>query len=241
MLKSQVMNRISSLQVADNIQSILSANPILSSLSTAEIRSVAEHSSLIDLPAHKRLFDQESPAVAFYYLETGRIKLYRLSENGDEKIIEIIEPGNMFAFTLLFIEGVKYPVNASALVNSEVISINTRHFSDLLRNSTDLCFSVMAAMSSRMMKLIQEIDSLSLQTGSTRVKSYLLNHTTADQPLFEIPVSKKTLASHLSIKPETFSRIMRCLINSGQIRVNGKEIEVVDRDDLFSTICQITD
>ncbi len=34
----------------------------------------------------------------------GQIKLFRLSASGDEKIIDIIQPGNTFAEALMFME-----------------------------------------------------------------------------------------------------------------------------------------
>lgn len=223
------------------IESTLLDVPIFASLTPEAVKGIAEHSALINLSSNERLFKRGNPASSFYYLKKGRLKLYRLSENGNEKIIEIIEPGNLVAFTLLFIEGSRYPVNANTLATSEIISIDTGYFSGLLKNSTELCFGVMAAMSRRTMGLIQEIDALSLQSGNSRVASYLLAHTSKQQPFYQLPVSKKTLALLLSVKPETLSRIIRCLTNAGVIKVNDKEIEIIDREGLSTAACVITD
>lgn len=223
--------------VNNEISQILAKNPILSSLSADTIEEISKRSVSKTLSSQQQLFVRDEPAKAFYFLKSGRIKLYRLSQSGDEKILEIIEPNNLFAFTLLFIDGARYPVTASALVPSEVIAINSQYFSQLLKDSTELCFKVMAAMSSRMMGLIQEIDDLSLQSGSSRVAAYLLSHTSDIKPIYQLPVSKKTLASRLSIKPETLSRLISCLITSGAISVRDKEIEVLDRQSLSSAVC----
>jgi len=235
------MKKISVLMPKEKIEEVLLRNPILASLSLEKIKEIGRHSTHINLESNNKLFAQGAPARAFFYLHKGRVKLYRLSENGDEKIIEIIEPGNLFAFTLLFMDNSRYPVNAATLVSSEIISISSKHFSSLLRESTDLCFKIMAAMSTRMMGLIQEIDALSLHSGSSRVASYLLAHTSDKKPVYQLPVSKKTLALRLSIKPETLSRIIRCLADAKVIRVNDKEVEILKRSELSSTVCPIID
>jgi CRP-like cAMP-binding protein len=40
--------------------------------------------------------------------------------------------------------------------------------------------------------------------------------------------SRQLLASRLAIKPETLSRILRSLADSGAIRVDGRQIEIRD-------------
>lgn len=48
----------------------------------------------------------------------------------------------------------------------------------------------------------------------------------------EIPVAKQLVAGHLSIQPETFSRIMHRLGDEGIIRLDGREISILDRERL---------
>jgi len=230
-----------SVKAREFIEAVLQVNPLLESLSPEIVRDIAKHSALTTISPGENLFEMGEPASAFYYLTQGRVKLYRLSPKGDEKIIEVIQPGNLFAFPLLFVEGSEYPVSATALLECEVICIDSQHFASVLAGSTALCFSVMAAMSRRMMGLIQEIDALSLQTGSSRFASYLLSHTSEKQPVYQLPVSKKNLASLLSIKPETLSRIMRCLISAGVIELHDKEVTILSREGLSVTICPLAD
>lgn len=48
----------------------------------------------------------------------------------------------------------------------------------------------------------------------------------------EIPVAKQLVAGHLSIQPETFSRIMHRLGDEGIIHLDGREISILDRERL---------
>ncbi|MNJ69334.1 transcriptional regulator FixK [compost metagenome] len=45
---------------------------------------------------------------------------------------------------------------------------------------------------------------------------------------FELPMAKQLIAGHLSIQPETFSRIMRRLIDEAVISQDGRKINILD-------------
>ena len=49
---------------------------------------------------------------------------------------------------------------------------------------------------------------------------------------FELPVAKQIVASRLSVKPETFSRIIKNLSSSGVIQVVGSRVTIHDREAL---------
>jgi len=88
--------------------------------------------------------------------------------------------------------------------------------------------------------LVQDIAALSLQSASSRYASYLLTHTSDKKPVFQLLLTKK-LASFLSIKPETLSRIMGCMVRAGVITINNKEITVNNRENLSVVVCPIID
>jgi hypothetical protein len=51
--------------------------------------------------------------------------------------------------------------------------------------------------------------------------------------VINLNIPKGVLASRLSVKPETFSRILHTFTEQGLIRVNGSAIEVIDADGLY--------
>lgn len=185
----------------------------------------------LNLPEHDHLFHFGDRARYFYVLRTGQIQLYRLSPGGEEKVIEIILPGQSFAEAVMFFKINSYPVSAKAVLNSELWRIDMTVFLGLLQESNELCLSLMGGMSRRLHGAIQDIDQLTLQNASMRVIQLLLqsapNQTVVRYSLdWETP--KQILASRLSVRPETFSRILQRLSRKGLISVQGKSIEVLD-------------
>ena len=211
---------------------VLRTTPLLSRLSDDQLQRVATHAVLQQLEEGQWIFSQGDGARRFYLVLKGQIRLFRLSPEGEEKIIEIVSPGQTFAEALMFLNAPRYPVCASALCATDVISIDARDFAAMLRESVDTCFVVMGALSQRLRGLIGEIDDLTLHTAKSRVARYLLARCPKDRRTFELDVRKGVLASRLSVKPETFSRVIKQLSQEDAIEVLGPRITILDRQAL---------
>ncbi len=196
-------------------------------LSDEQLQRVAKKAHRVKLREGETLFQQQDSARRFYLVLSGQIKLFRMSPDGNEKVIEIVTAGCTFAEALMFQEIPRYPVSAQALQDTNVISIDSLDFFNMLRDSVDTCFILLADMSMRLRGLISEIDVLTLHSATSRVASYLLTiaeEEGSDQ--LELQVSKQILASRLSVKPETFSRIIKSLNVQGAVEICGQYVHI---------------
>jgi CRP-like cAMP-binding protein len=207
----------------------LRATPLLSALDDAELKRVAEHAVRRHLDEGTWLFSQGDTARHFYLVLSGQVRLFRLAPDGSEKVIEIVSAGETFAEALMFLNAPRYPVCAAALGPSEVIAMDARDFAAMLRDSVETCFVVLGALSRRLRSLIGEIDNLTLHSARSRVARYLLAHCPEDRRAFALDVRKGVLASRLSIKAETFSRVFKQLTDAGAISVHGAHVTLIDR------------
>lgn len=210
-------------------------------LTDAQVDRIARRAKRLSISEGESIFDQGDSADRFYLVLNGFIKLYRLAPDGNEKVIEIISPGHTFAEALLFLDQPRYPVSAQALKDSEVISIDGHDFLDLLRNSVDLCLLMLGDMSFRLRALIKEIDDLSLHSATCRVAGYMFAHTPTRSNEFDLEIPKHVLASRLSVKPETFSRIIKSLKTKGILQINGSRVQILDRHalELAADVCAL--
>ena len=207
----------------------LRASHLFSTLGPSQLTSALEGSKVLLLEDGQSLFETGDRAKRFYYVDSGLIKLYRLSPEGGEKIIDIIRKGNTFAEALMFLEHPVYPVSAAAIGTTQLVSIDSARFLAQLRGSVDTCFRIMGVMSQRLRGLIKEIDDLTLQSATTRLCGMLWRQMEqSGSHQFALLAPKGVLASRLSIKPETFSRILNNLSSNGVISVKGAQIEILD-------------
>jgi len=210
---------------------------LFNDLTKDQLDDVLQHAYIQKLDKDQILFSQGDQVDRFYLVYSGQIKLFRLSAEGQEKIIEIVISGQTFAEALMFLERPRYPVSCSALKDAEIIVFDSKQFLKMLRLSPDMCFILLGTMSQRIRGLIHEIDNLSLQNGRHRLSAYLLEQA-GDADYIKLSVPKSVLSSRLSIQPETFSRIVKQLRNTSTIKVDGSEIEILDREQLeeYATI-----
>lgn len=216
-------------QRSQEIIEALKCSHLFSSLTDLQLDRVYRHSRIVELEDGQLLFSQGENVVCFYLVLSGKIKLYRVSPDGQEKIIEIVPAGEVFAEALMFMDQPYYPVSAAALSNTVVVGIEARDFKAMLWDSVDTCLLLLGDMSFRLRKLIHEIDTLTLHSGTCRVASYLLQHAPDDQECFDLDVAKSVIAARLSVKPETFSRIIKNLREQGIISIDGNKITIHDR------------
>ncbi|MCW8910532.1 MAG: Crp/Fnr family transcriptional regulator [Gammaproteobacteria bacterium] len=204
---------------------------LMSQLSNSQLNKIQKTIKLVRLTEGEHLFEQGQEADKFYLVRSGQIKLFRVSMEGSERVIDIIQPGQIFAESVLFLNKGKYPIGAEALLNTELLSFDFKTFRSVLEESKDTCFQLMSDMSQCLHQYLDQVDYLTLQNASFRLINYLLQQVPEDhQPdksyVIQLTTSKSVIASWLSIQPETFSRILRTLKNRKLIDVNGKSITV---------------
>jgi len=214
------------------IKQCLQQHHLFSKLTELQLDRVYQFSQVICLDEGQILFNQSEKVKAFYMVLSGKIKLFRMSADGQEKIIEIVKAGEVFAEALMFTDQTDYPVSAAALAETEVLGISSVKFKNMLWDSTDTCLLLLGDMSLRLRRLISEIDKLTLHSGTCRVASYLIQELPEGTKEFKLEIPKNIIAARLSIKPETFSRIIKSLNNQGILSIDGNSVIVHDIDNL---------
>lgn len=206
---------------------------LLAALSQPEFEEVLAHARARTLVPGERLFDQGDPCTHFFFVLSGIVKLCRVAPSGEEKVMDLVRPGNFFAEAAMFMGG-RYPINARALEATRLVALDSRHFVGLVRANSDLCLRLLSKMSQRMHGLINEIDNLTLHSGAQRVIGYLLEQLPEGvaPPSVRLMVPKHVIASRLGIQPETLSRVLAKLRGQQLIDVRDDMIVLNDVDAL---------
>ena len=181
------------------------------------------------------LFHQGDVADRFYLLIDGQMKLTRVLPEGHEKLVEVIHAGQSFAEALLFSGAPNYPVSASALKGSSLVSIDGSHYRRILEEQPKICLDLLATFSIRLHQRLNEIDTLTLANASRRVVRFLCQEQEACNGPIQLNVPKRLIASQLGIQPETFSRILHRMIDAGVIAMERRNIRILDTPSLVNS------
>ncbi|MEY6433892.1 Crp/Fnr family transcriptional regulator [Thioalkalicoccus limnaeus] len=178
--------------------------------------------------AGERLFAQGDVARHFFLVADGSVKLSRLSRDGDEKVIEVIQAGQLFAEAVMFMDERRYPVNATTVTETRLILFEHAPLLGLLDESPDVALKLLGSLSRRIHGLLSQLDELTLHNATYRLISYLLSEGRATAGEVRLAVPKQVIASRLSMQPETLSRILARLRTRRLIEVQGDTIKLCD-------------
>jgi CRP-like cAMP-binding protein len=181
--------------------------------------------------AGERLFSHRDAALHFFLLRSGSVKLYRLSPEGDEKIMRLIRPSETFAESVLFMDAPRYPVHGEGVEAGELVALDRDTFLAILRESFPTCRAVMAQMTLRIQAHWDEIETLALQNSRYRVVHYLLGLVPAEacgRVTVTLPARKVLIAARVAVTPETLSRTFRALSDERLIEVADDVVTIRD-------------
>lgn len=211
----------------------LSLQPLFQEMSGEELQRLAAGCTLNRLVRGDMVFRVGEPCESFHVVVTGQIKLYVLSPAGQEKVIEIVAPGQSFAEALMF-TGRAYILNAQALADSLVLSIGKDAVVDEIGRDPRFAMRMLAGISRRLHGLVRDVEAYALHSGAQRIIGYLLRDRVvgddASNEAFTVSlaVSKATIASRLSLTPEYFSRVLHEFEAAGLVRIDKRDIHILD-------------
>jgi CRP-like cAMP-binding protein len=214
-----------------SLQSELQSSALFEALDNTQLESIVLTARKITLLAKGALFEKGTDAHYFYLLHSGQIKLFSLSADGDEKVMEIIYPSQTFGEAVMFMPKQFYPVSAEAISDSELYCFEMKRFREILDNSKDTCFRLLAIMGRHLHARVNEINNLTLHNATYRLVVYLLGQLPDDATVLSaihLTTPKNIIAARLSIKPETFSRILLNISKQGLVKVKGNDISLLD-------------
>lgn len=176
------------------------------------------------------IFSDGDNCHGFYGIISGQVTVFKLSPDGREQILHLLNDGDVFGEVPVF-EGESYPAYAKANQDAKTLFFPKDPFLDLLRKDPAIVFKIAAELSRRLRMFTNMIEALSLHEVPSRLASYLLDlnkqQDNSDNIILEIP--KHQLASLLGTIPETLSRILTKMSKKGMICSTGsKTLQILD-------------
>lgn len=220
---------------------ILRKTPLFSNLPPGDLARIAGIASLKRLARKGSVFREGDRADGFFVVAEGRVKVFKLSEEGKEQVLHLVGPGQSFAEATIF-EGGVYPAHAEALDDCELIYLPKRPFTDMIEKDPRIALRMMASLSRWLKRMIDLVENISLRDVESRLVRFVSEDMKSrgvpfrDGAVYELDVTKNVLASRLGTVPETFSRTLKKLQDEGKIRVKGKQIRILDAEGLFSVL-----
>lgn len=207
----------------------LKGNEYFDNLPEPMLKDISEHMHLREYQRGDVLFWEGDPCDGLYIVEQGSAKIFRLSPQGRQYIVRILQEGDTFAEVPAF-DGAANPVNVEALEACRVWVIDGELLRRLVELHPHFAQKVLANFGRMLRGMVRMVSEMAF---------YQVTHRLA-RLIAEMPQERSAphwtqeqLAARLGTVREVVARSMRELERSGAIKVEDRRIQIVDQN-IFS-------
>lgn len=178
-----------------------------------------------------RIFSDGESGRGFFVVARGQVKVYKMSPEGKEIILHVCGPGDQFGQAAIF-GSRKYPAWAESLCECELLLFPEEPFLNLIKDDPHIAISIFHDLSLKLRQLTSQVEGLALKEVPGRLASYLiyLAERQKNPGAVTLDTSKQQLASMLGTTPETLSRILSDMAERELIRVDRRDITLLNHD-----------
>jgi CRP-like cAMP-binding protein len=207
---------------------------LFSSLSDSELEVLADRLGKRTFGRGVIIFHKGSPGDTMYIIESGMVRIFILSESGQELSVRVYGTGEVFG-ELSMLDGLPRSAGAIVMEETQVFTLQREDFLELLDAYPRLAKGVVATLSARVRYTTQYAECLAFLDVDGRVAKRLLE--LADQRSVQTPegteislqLTQSDLASLVGATREIVNKVLGAFRRQGLIEMDGQRIVVRDR------------
>jgi CRP/FNR family transcriptional regulator len=188
------------------------------------------------LRAGATLYHEGAETESIYFVRAGTFKSYRTAEDGYEQVLGFTSRAEVLGFDAICIG--HHPTAAVALEESSVYVVPVQDVFTLGQRIPALDRVLHLAVSSQLTRHEELADLMAPVAAEVRLARFLMQHShhmaaCGQSPRrFHLRMSRRDIARYLGVAHETVSRSFSALSGWGCVRVDNREVEIVDLDRL---------
>jgi CRP-like cAMP-binding protein len=164
-----------------------------------------------------------------YYIESGKVKIFKTSDDGRELIVKVAQAGDFLGFLALF-KDAAYPESTAALEDSTIKLIPKSDFTALVFGNRDVNARFIKMLANNVVEREQQLIDLAYNSVRRRVATAIMS--LFDQGSKEIQLLREDLAALAGTAKETVIRTLTDFKGEGLIDIREGCIAVLKPDRL---------
>lgn len=174
------------------------------------------------------IFLEGDAAPALYFVDSGWIKVVKMSHDGREQILYFMGPGELFGGIGVFVNR-PAPATAIALEAAEIWVLPNDAIRHALASNPEMALAVIDYLANRIAELTDMVAALSLHTVTQRLARVLLEQAEGDLVHRRRWATQAEMAAHLGTVPEVLNRALRSLVEEQLIELSRHQIHILNR------------
>ena len=218
-------------------EKLLKNSKFFSNLEEKEIKEIKEIMKPRNYNEGEIIFFEDEPGEGLFLVKSGKVKLTKMVESGDEQILTIIQPGNVFAEVVLF-GNADYPATAVALEDSKLYLIRSKDMEKLIKDKPSIAVKLLDLMSKRLRRAQKLVRDMGLKDTTCRTASLLLylaqeyGVKRSNGIRIDLKLTQQELANMIGTTRETISRVLNKFKEKDIIKTAHKKMIINDLEQL---------
>ena len=202
-------------------------------LSEEELGYISQKMIARHYESGKFIFLEDSEGEQCFFVVQGSVKVTRLSKDGREVILAMLNEGEFFG-EMALLDGESRSANVIALEETEVLTLNREDFLVVLHDYPQIAIQLLKEMADRLRKSDRQIASLSLSDAEKRIALCIIRFADEQGIIQRGQVSipkmpiQQDIANMAGTSRETVSRAINLLEKEHFIKRQGRELLILD-------------
>ena len=210
---------------------------VFSELSWQELSELKRITRMVDYRKNEPIYLPGEPSEQVYMLKKGRVKLSKVSSEGREATIAILEPGEIFG-EVEVLNAIPRESMVEALEPVMVCEIQRSDFDRYLQTYPEVGGKVIKFMGGRLRQLETRVGDLVFKSAPARLASLLLELSETmgivenGAVQLQIRLTHQNLANLIGTSRETVSTLMAQFVQRGLLKQERRYIWILDKNNL---------
>ena len=217
---------------------------VFSLLNGDEIQSICKNGYLKEYRRGEIIFFENDSEKKLYLLVDGQVKLSMLSSEGREKVMTILQAGDIFGEISLF-DHDPHPLTAEVLEKARLMILDWNDLEEIIMEQPRLALKIIEALSKKTRLLTSQVRDLVFHDAKGRLANLLIRFANdfgqdvEEGTMIEIILTHQEIANLLGVSRVTVTKTLNKLIDEEIIKIKERKIYILDDEKLNELVKDI--
>ncbi len=214
-------------------RSLIRSMSLFDKMSDAELDDVLSKAHVRRVAADTPVFEQGKLATEFFVLLHGRLRVGRVTPDGQQIMVRVVNPGDLFGIAKA-LQRPDYPGTATAAVESLVLAWPMAYWDIFVDHHPSLAVNAMQTVGERLQEAHNRILEMSTEDVERRVAHAVLRLVQqagkkVDEGIrIDFPISRQDVAEMTGTTLHTVSRVFSAWEDEGLVQGGRRKLTVLD-------------
>lgn len=210
---------------------------IFKNVSKETINAFIEYSEIKEYKSGETLFYDKEKVMNIYIVMSGNVSLYKINENGQKKVVFILNRGNLI--NEVIIQDLTSSINCDIFEDAKILCIERNKLISIMEKDFELCKNIINSLSIKTRRMYRQLkntpSSIKLEK-KLAAKLYKLGKDYGieyeNKIMINMDITITYIADLLGSQRESVSRAIKVLQKNNLIEFNCKRLYIYDLQSL---------